>query len=232
VTATDWSARFRELAVQSRHPLLRDYYGAGAVSSDTALESVPLAALDVETTGLDPKTASIVSVGIIPFRLDRIRCRDACYWVVRPVVELSEQSVTFHRITHSEIDQAPDLGEVLEALLAAMAGRVMVVHYRPIEREFLDRAVRWRLGEGLEFPVIDTMALEARRHRRRASGLLARLTRRSAASIRLADSRIRYGLPVYQAHHALVDALACAELLQAQVAHRFSPQTAVGELWC
>jgi DNA polymerase III subunit epsilon len=51
-------------------------------------------------------------------------------------------------------------------------------------------------------------------------------------SIRLHDSRLRYGLPGYQPHHAVVDALATAELLQAQIAARFSPATPIGELWC
>ena len=50
-------------------------------------------------------------------------------------------------------------------------------------------------------------------------------------SIRLADSRQRYGLPHYAAHNALIDAIATAELLQAQVLHHFGPQTRVSDLW-
>ena len=49
--------------------------------------------------------------------------------------------------------------------------------------------------------------------------------------MRLADSRRRYNLPAYQAHHALSDALACAELLQAQIAHHYSPHTPLRQLW-
>ena len=39
-----------------------------------------------------------------------------------------------------------------------------------------------------------------------------------ANELRLWNARGRYGLPIYRAHNALVDALACAELYQAQVA--------------
>ncbi len=46
----------------------------------------------------------------------------------------------------------------------------MVVHYRAIERDFLDQAFRRHLGEGLQFPVIDTMQLEARQVRGIAAG--------------------------------------------------------------
>jgi len=38
-------------------------------------------------------------------------------------------------------------------------------------------------------------------------------------------------LPRYRLHHALTDALATAELLQAQVAHRFTPDTPLSALW-
>ncbi|KJH80182.1 3'-5' exonuclease [Pseudomonas sp. KSR10] len=229
----DWPSLFAQLAQTARDPRLVRFYQAGTVSADTPLEQVPLLALDVETTGLDSQRDSIVSLGLVPFDLRRIRCREASYWVVKPICELSSQSVTFHHITHSDISEAPRLATVLDELLAAMAGKIVVVHYRNIERGFLDQAVRHLLGEGLQFPVIDTMQLEARLHpRRRRPGWLRRLIdKQRPVSIRLADSRLRYGLPLYQAHHALTDALATAELLQAQAARHYPPTTAVGDLW-
>ncbi len=100
-----------------------------------------------------------------------------------------------------------------------------------VQIRFLDAALRARVGEGLTFPVIDTMALEARLHRRPA-WFWGRWRRQPPApSIRLADSRRRHGLPDYRPHHAPTDALATAELLLAQVAAGFSPQTQLGELW-
>ncbi|SFI12728.1 DNA polymerase-3 subunit epsilon [Pseudomonas guineae] len=227
----DWAAQFAALAASAQDPSLRAFYQAGSVAADTPLEQVPLLALDVETTGLDANQHAIVSLGLLPFNLKRIRCGEAHYWVVKPASELSSQSVTFHHITHSDIRHAPRLGQILDELLTAMAGKVMVVHYRNIERSFLDQAVREQLGEGLQFPVIDTMQLEARLYPKRQPGWFDRLLGRQPVSIRLADSRQRYNLPSYQAHHALTDALATAELLQAQVATHFASETPVGELW-
>jgi DNA polymerase-3 subunit epsilon len=230
-TPPDWPALFAQLAQTARDPRLARFYQAGTVSADTPLEQVPLLALDVETTGLDSRHDSIVSLGLVPFDLRRIRCREANYWVVKPMCELSSQSVTFHHITHSDIRHAPRMAQILDELLTAMAGKVMVVHYRNIERSFLDQALRQHLGEGLQFPVIDTMQLEARLHPKRHPGWLGRLLGRQPLSIRLADSRLRYGLPLYQAHHALTDAVATAELLQAQSATHYPPTTQVGDLW-
>lgn len=192
---------------------------------------MPLVALDFETTGLDPTRDAIVSIGLIPFTLQRIYCRQGRYRVVKPAVPLSSTSVTIHGITHSEIEAAPPLDDVLGELLAALAGRVVVVHYRAIERPFLDHALRQSLGEGIEFPVIDTMELE-RPVVEAQRGFLDRLMRRPNSSRRLPDCRDRYGLPGYPLHHALVDALATAELLQAQVHHHHAPDTPVAELWC
>jgi DNA polymerase-3 subunit epsilon len=227
----NWPQRLRELAEKAQHPSLKAFYQAGICPPDTPLEQVPLLALDVETTGLDAQQHAIVSLGLVPFTLQRIRCAGAAYWLVKPEGELHDESVTFHHITHSDIRHAPRMQQILDQLLKAMAGRVMVVHYRHIERNFLDQAARQCLGEGWQFPLIDTMQLEAQLHRKPYASWWQRLRGRQPLSLRLADSRSRYHLPSYQAHHALSDALACAELLQAQVAIHYAPATPVSQLW-
>lgn len=230
--APDWPALFEQRARSARDYRLERFYRAGAASGDTPIGEVPLVALDFETTGLDPARDAIISMGLVPFSLQRIRCAESAHWIVNPHKPLARESVVIHRITHSDVQQAPDLLLVLDELLAALAGRVVVVHHRVIERGFLDAALRARLNEGIRFPVIDTMALEARLHRQRPLGLWARLRGKKPVSIRLADSRARYHLPYYPPHHALTDALATAELLQAQVAHHYRPDTPLSALWC
>lgn len=227
----DWPAYLASRAGNAGDSRLERYYAAGTPGPETPIGEVPLVALDMETTGLDASRHGIVSIGVIPFTLERIRLSEARYWVVAPSRPLSDESVTFHHITHSEVASAPDLDSILDELLACMAGRLAVVHYRPIEREFLDSALHDRLNEHLLFPMIDTMSLEAVRHRRRHWLWLRRLVGRPPTSIRLHESRQRYNLPAYAGHHALNDALATAELLQAQIARHYSWQTPVGTFW-
>lgn len=227
----DWASWFAEQVAAGRDQAVRDFYDTGVVSPDTPIKSVPLVAMDMETTGLDHRKHAIVSIGLIPFTLRRIYFRDRRYHVVKPPRPLEEKSITFHRITHGEIAGAPDINKVLDPILALMAGRIPVVHYRGIERPFLNAAVHARRGEELLFPLIDTMELEARLHRESLSARLLRGLGRAPLSIRLHDSRARYGLPVYQAHHALTDALATAELLQAQIARHYSAETPLRQLW-
>nr|WP_300999745.1 3'-5' exonuclease [Halomonas sp.] len=227
----DWPAYLQQRAAETGDPALQRFFASGCIDPDTPIGEAPLVAVDLETTGLDAQRHAIVSVGLVPFNLKRISLAQRRYWVVRPNRSLSDTSVTLHRITHSEVAGAPDFSAILPELLESLAGRLVVVHFRHIERPFLNEAVKARLGEGMRFPMIDTMSLEARLHRLSLWARLQRWMRRPPVSIRLADSRRRYGLPDYQGHHALVDALATAELFQAQVARHYGVETPVGKLW-
>jgi len=226
-----WSAFFAEQARRCRDDGLRTFYAAGLPDPATPIEDVEMVALDFETTGMDVDRHAIVSVGAVPFTLHRIRPAAGRYWVVRPPRPLDEASIRFHRITHSEVADAPDLEAILDELLHLLAGKVVVVHFRGIERPFLDTAVLARRGERCLFPVIDTMDLEARQVRAGWWNRLRAMLGAGPVSIRLADTRSRYGLPAYSAHHAKLDAMATAELLQAQVAAHYGANTPVGELW-
>ncbi|KTG23554.1 DNA polymerase III subunit epsilon [Idiomarina sp. WRN-38] len=229
-SAVNWPERFQELAKTAKHPALKRYYEVGIASADTSIDNVPMVAVDFETTGMNPDKHGIISIAVVPMTLSRIDMSKAQQWVVKPRRLLTEESVTIHGITHSEIEQAPDLAEIIDPLLNAVAGKVWVVHYNGIERPFLQGAFEERLNETIHFPLIDTMEIEARFHRQKRS-LWDKLTGKKPVSIRLADSRERYNLPFYAPHDAMTDALACGELLQAQIAHHFSPETAIGDIW-
>ncbi|MBT2785133.1 MULTISPECIES: 3'-5' exonuclease [unclassified Halomonas] len=232
ITQADWKAYMAQQAQRVKNPAIQQFFGTPLPDPETPISEVPMVALDMETTGLDERRHAIVSVGVVPFTLNRIKLAERRYWVVKPPRPLDEASIAFHHITHSEIAQAPDLDDILDELLAQLAGRLVVVHFRNIERPFLDAAVKARRGEGVLFPMIDTMSLEARLHRQTLWARFRRWLGRPPVSIRLHASRRRYGLPAYQGHHALVDALATAELLQAQIATHYQPETPLKDIWC
>lgn len=227
----DWPTFFQTLLESAHDPRIQSYYSTPIVDGATPLRDVPFVALDFETTGLDPKKDEIISIGLVPFTLNRIRCRESGLWMVNPNRPLNEESVIIHGITDSEVENAPDLLKILEQVLDALAGKIVVVHYQKIEREFMNRALISRLGEGIHFPVVDTLTIESAVQQRDCGGLFNRLRGIRPGSVRLARARHRYGLPIYQPHHALTDALATAELLQAQIAYHFSPDTPLSEIW-
>lgn len=226
-----WHEYFARQAAACQTAALKGFYQAGVPAADTPIKDVSMIALDFETTGLDPHKDAIISIGMVPFKLWTVRPAAGRYWVVNPARSLTEESISFHRITHSEVESAPTLDAVLDEVLAALAGHLVVVHYLNIERPFLDQAVRKLRGEQCLLPLVDTMAIEARWYRQSRRQRLKQWFGAKPASIRLADSRERYGLPAYSAHHAKVDALATAELLLAQIARHYSPETPVSQLW-
>ncbi|CAM2857489.1 3'-5' exonuclease [Vibrio ordalii] len=227
----DWVAKYANKQSLVNHPLLKDFYSRPIAKGSTPIDEIEFVALDLETTGLSAQHDDIITIGLVPFTLNRIYLNRSKHWIVRPRQALKEDSVVIHGITHNDILDAPDLAEVQESILKALSGKIVVVHYRHIERSFLNQALKVRLGEGIEFPVIDTLQLETEIQQRLHGGLWNQLKGQKPQSVRLGQTRARYGLPAYTPHHALVDAIATAELFQAQIAHHFDRQQSVRTLW-
>ena len=227
----NWPAFFTHKFETSKDKRLKNFYQAGTYEEETPLKDIEFVALDFETTGLDVNQNSIISIGLVPFTLQRIRCRESQHWFVKAQDSLEENSVVIHGITHSDLVDAPDLRRILEKVLDALAGKVVVVHYRKIERDFFDINLRNLIGEGIVFPVVDTMQIEGDYQQEQSKGIINWLKGKRPESIRLANCRLRYGLPAYAPHHALTDAIATAELFQAQISYHFSENDPIRKIW-
>lgn len=226
-----WNTKFKQKREMASNEHLLAFYGTELPAPETPISDVEFVALDFETTGLDPDKNDIITIGLVPFNLKRVFLRRSRHWKVRPKKKLDEGSVIIHGITHSELIDAPDLEDILDDFLPCLSGKIVVVHYRRIEREFLDKALRDRIGEGIEFPVLDTLQIEEVIQKRHTGTLWDKLKGKKPESVRLANSRRRYGLPDYTPHHALTDAIATAELLQAQIAHHYSDKSPISDFW-
>ncbi|MCG9698091.1 3'-5' exonuclease [Shewanella sp. Isolate11] len=227
----DWHGKFEQKLKVIEHPVLREYYATPLPDASQPIADIEFLAMDFETTGLNADKDDIISIGTVPFNLNRIFVNRAKNWTVKPREKLQEDSVIIHGITHSDIMDAPDLSAIFQQVLQEMAGKIMVVHYQQIERQFFQRALMTRINKGIEFPVIDTMVLESIIQHKHHGGLWNRLKGIKPPSVRLGACRTRYGLPIYPPHHALTDAIATAELLQAQIAHHYDPQLPINEFW-
>lgn len=230
-SSTDWAKLYKENSHQCKNLLLRNFYKRGVTDPDMPIAAIRFVALDFETTGLDVHKDDIISIGLVPFDINRIYLSQAKQWIINPNQPLEKESVVIHGITHSDILDAPDLIRILEQVLESLSECIVVVHYREIEREFFNAALKDRIGEGIQFPLIDTLEIESYVQAKETSSITGRLKGSQRKSVRLGAARQRYGLPTYTPHHAQTDAIATAELLQAQIAHHFSPATPIGKLW-
>ena len=199
---------------------LRACMQASLPAMGTPVGQVEFVALDIETTGLDPASADMVSVGWVIVQRGRVMLETARSLLVRPSRTVGG-SASVHGLTDTIVRAGTDWGIALDSIVEALTGRVLLVHHAGLDKALLDRMCQQRYGTRLFVPVVDTMALELRRRQ-------GRHHLQDDASVRLADLRESYGLPRYAAHDAVVDAIATGELLAAMVAH--GRTTTLGEL--
>ncbi len=205
--------RRRRLLARSPPGPLRDFLAVPFPPASSDCRAIPFVAVDLETTGVDPRTDEILSVGWVCAAAMRIDLSTAAHRLVRPTRAVRAESAVLHRITDDAAARGLAPAEALAELLAALAGKVLVAHNAEFELRFLDAACERALGGRFLAPAVDTLSLAAWRVAR--SG--ARWRR---GELRLDALRRRHNLPRYRAHDALSDALAAAELFLAQIAER------------
>lgn len=168
--------------------------------------------LDIETSGLDPKQDHIVSVGWVCIQNGVIEL-DSARHIVLDGAKIGD-SVGIHMITDSDVEQHGKRQEsVLRYLRHLLRKRILVMHHAPLELGFLKHS--WQEESLPDFSVnwLDTLAIERAKANRSQQPI-------QDGGFRLGACRERYGLPEYQGHDALTDALATAELLLAQIAYQ------------
>jgi DNA polymerase-3 subunit epsilon len=174
--------------------------------------SVVYWSLDIETGGLDPRRDPIIALGMLPVRQEIIRLGEAFQTLICPEDgrEIRPESVQAHQLVTGEVRQAPPLVDVLREVDRRVREGALLVHHQAIDVGFLKRAFE---RHGLTWPkppIVDTVELIHKLARKRR--FLDPDHPGDAPSSNLTEARRRHGLPDYQAHDALTDAIATAEL--------------------
>ncbi len=207
------SRREKALATAPEGPL-REFLSHEWPSRATPVGDLRLLALDIETTGLDPAKDEILSVGFVPVDGTTIRLSGAEHILVRPNGKSGVgDSAVLHGLTDDVVNGGESEEYAITRVLEALSGRLMLVHFAMIETRFLSVACERAFGHPLPLYALDT--LELQRRLVSAESLTGDIPQ---GALRLWAARERYGLPLYPAHDALVDALACAELFLGQTA--------------
>ncbi|MGA8217009.1 MAG: exonuclease domain-containing protein [Solirubrobacterales bacterium] len=189
--------------------------------------------VDLELTGLDPSIDEIASFATVGISGGRIRVRDSVHHLVRPRRMPGPETIRIHGLRRADLEAAAPLDRVLDELLAALTGRVLVAHVAGIEESFLSAALEAH-GLHLRNPIVDTAPLAAELSRRRQGPLSRALAKLSPGPRRrpgLSGLARSLGLPVHRPHHADGDALTTAQVFLALATHldRIEPLT-VGAL--
>ncbi|UAB78909.1 hypothetical protein INR77_04200 [Erythrobacter sp. SCSIO 43205] len=198
--------------------MIRDYARKSWPTRDTPVYDAPLLALDFELDGLS-KDAHLLQAGWVPFAGRAVTLCEARSIDIRSDAVLDDGAVVIHGIGEQRAARGEKISVVLADLIEVLAGRVLVAHAARIEVSAIKRAARAVFDVDLPIRSICTLHLEQR------------LNPNSPAreAYRLANARGRYGLPDYTAHDALTDAIAAAELFQAQMS-RMGEETKLSQV--
>ncbi|MEM5530781.1 exonuclease domain-containing protein [Gammaproteobacteria bacterium AS21] len=199
---------------------LRDFLAVPFPAIEQLLYDTHILSVDFETTGFDANKDQILSIGFVDLQDGKIPLATKYHNVINTQHELAAENVIVHSITDQHQQQGIDLAQAVEDLLAALAGKVMLVHYAQIERTFLQKACLQLYGISPVFPMIDTLMLAKRRKDKS-------LVSYDPSQLRLHHLRKEHHLPAHFAHHALNDAVATAELFLAEVALQANPKKAL-----
>lgn len=189
---------------------------------EAILKDVEFLVLDFETTGLDFEKDSLLSIGNIQMKQNQIDMDTAAHCYVDDEQTIKAESAVINHITPQMLIEGDRLDEAMNRLFGKMAGKVVMAHGSVIERNFIHAYVRKKYGlDSLPLIWLDTLKIE--KH-------LTYHQKVTSLELQLNDVRKRYGLPEYNAHNALVDAISTAELYLAQKSKIFGKNAAITTL--
>jgi DNA polymerase III epsilon subunit family exonuclease len=157
-------------------------------------------AIDLETTGLDPRRSAVVSVAAIPYVGGRPQPGYAA--LVNPGEAIPAPATAIHGLTDAMVRDAPPIGQVLPELESLCGSRVLVGHNVGFDVTVLNRACAAHGRPRLPNAALDTRRLAAALHP-------------DWLDLELETLAARLGVTVVGRHTAEGDARAAGDLLLA-----------------
>jgi len=162
-----------------------------------------LVSLDCETTGLDPKSAEILSVGAIKIKGNRILTSERLDFLVKPSKGFSDDLVKIHHLRPVDVEQGVDATEAMRRVLDFLGPRPLVGYYLQFDVAMLEKYLRPMFGVGLPNKRIEVSS-------RYYDWRMRRVPPGSNIDLRFETIRTNLELPRRAAHDAFNDALLTA----------------------
>jgi DNA polymerase-3 subunit epsilon len=104
-------------------------------AQDTAWHDIPIALLDVETTGRDASVDRVVEIGIVIARHGVVTSR--YNWLLNPGVPIPAEVSAIHGIKDEDVKDSPRFEAVAHEVAAALGGCVPAAYNAAFDRAFL-----------------------------------------------------------------------------------------------
>ena len=178
----------------------------------TPLKDVEFVVLDTKLTGLNLNMDSIVSIGAVRMRGDRILLGETFYRLVAPRTALTAKSVVIHEITPAETAGSPEIDALLPEFLDFCGEAVIAGHVVSIDLGFVNGEMKQLYGKVLRNRAVDTCKLY--QWMRKKEEDVCAFHGGLPESNDLSTLAKKYHISVQQAHNSLSDAFVTAQLLQ------------------
>ncbi len=185
---------------------LRPFYERDLPAADAFIDECKFTSIDFETTGVDPRDNYILSIGGIEIVKNSIDFTTSFHYFVNNSKHIKKDSAIINQITPEQLIDGKEPNVAILDLLDRISGGIVLMHCKFIEMNFIRQTIGLSHDAPLPFIDVDTMAIER--------SLLRNVP---DPDVRLVSIRERRGFPVYEAHNALVDSLATAEVFLAQL---------------
>lgn len=176
------------------------------------LQNISFLVVDFETTGFEAKKNDIISIGWVEITNMQIDCASQKHFYIDSQKKINSKTAVINHIVPQMLRYGVTLHEAIDMLLLEAKDKVLVVHGKVIEKCFIDDYVLQHFNlPAIPLLWIDTLRIENWRAMQKGLNV--------SQDNRLGSARKRYNLPQYIAHNALIDSIASAELLLAQISH-------------
>ena len=167
-------------------------------AADRVWDEIPIALIDVETTGRDPSKDRVVEIGIAVGRAGQVIAR--YNWLINPGVPIPEEVRQVHGISDDDVKDSPRIEAIMHEIAAALDGCIPAAYNAAFDRAFLH-------GELGRCEPRKTAAPALRRDVEWLDPLVwAREIQREEKSKALGEVAERLGVKLERAHRASDDA--------------------------
>jgi DNA polymerase III subunit epsilon len=185
-------------------------------SPDAPWADIPIALLDVETTGRDASIDRVVEVGIVVGRGGEVIAR--YNWLINPTIPIPDEAREVHHISDDDVKDSPLFSAVAHEIAAALSGCIPAAYNAAFDRAFIHAEfgrAALLAGQGLT----DKARVDPPGLRKDVEWLdplvWAREIQREEKSKALGEVAARLGVKLETAHRAMDDAEAALRVYYA-----------------
>jgi DNA polymerase III subunit epsilon len=106
-----------------------------SIATDAPWHDIPIALIDVETTGREASQDRVIELGIAVGLRGEVIARHN--WLINPGMPISEEARAIHGISNDDVRDAPAFSKIAAEISKAMAGAIPAAYNAPFDKAFV-----------------------------------------------------------------------------------------------